>query len=167
VAEPTVPATARAFVEDTGIDALAVAVGNTHILTTGKAPMDLDRLEKIHNEVKVPLVLHGGSGIPLEFAQSCLRLGVAKVNFGTVLKQAYLAGIREKLANYREPMNPHPFLGMGGRDDVLVGGREAVKLKVKELLQAFGSAGKAWRAAPQPGVVSSLAKDSKTQGDNK
>jgi len=142
-AEPTDPATARAFVEETGIDALGVAVGNTHILTRGKAPVDFDRLGKIHDVVKVPLVLHGGTGIPLKLAQSCIRLGVAKVNFGTALKQAYLAAVREKLVNYREPMNPHPFLGMGGTEDVLVAGREAVKLKVKELLEAFGSAGKA------------------------
>jgi fructose/tagatose bisphosphate aldolase len=142
-AELTDPASVRAFVEETGIDALGVAVGNTHILTTGKAPVDFDRLGKIHEEVKVPLVLHGGTGIPLELAQSCIQFGVVKVNFGTVLKQAYLAAIREKLVNYREPMNPHPFLGMGGRDDVLVAGREAVKSKVKELLEAFGSAWKA------------------------
>jgi hypothetical protein len=62
---------------------------------------------------------------------------------GTALKQAYLAASREKLVNYREPMNPHPFPGMGGRDDVLVAGREAEKGKVKELLEAFGSAWKA------------------------
>ena len=62
---------------------------------------------------------------------------------GTVLKQAYLATTREKLVNYREPMNPHPFLGMRGRDDVLVAGREAVKCKVKKLLEAFGPAWKA------------------------
>lgn len=142
-AVPTDAATARTFVEETGIDALGVAVGNTHILTTGKAPVDFDRLGKIHQEVKIPLVLHGGTGIPLELAQSCIRLGVAKVNYGTALKQAYLAAMREKLANYREPMNPHPFLGMGGRDDVLVAAREAVKTKAKELLVAFGSAGKA------------------------
>jgi hypothetical protein len=60
-----------------------------------------------------------------------------------VLKQGYLAATREKLVNYREPMNPHPFLGMAGRDDVLVAGKEAVKGKVKELLEAFGSAWKA------------------------
>ena len=142
-AEPTDPAVARAFVEETDIDALGVAVGNVHILTTGTAPIDLGTLERIRDQVKVPLVLHGGTGIPLEVAQSCIQLGVAKVNFGTALKQAYLAAIREKLAAYREPMSPHPFLGMGGREDILVAGREAVKRKVKELLQAFGSAGKA------------------------
>ena len=56
---------------------------------------------------------------------------------------AYLAATPEKLVNYRKPMNPYLFLGMGGRDDVLAAGREAVKGKVKELLEAFASAGKA------------------------
>jgi len=142
-AELTTPEVARAFVEETGIDALAVAVGNIHLLTKGKARLDLEALAKIGRAVPVPLVLHGGSGIPLEVAEYCTRLGVAKVNFGTVLKQAYLAAVREKLPKYREPMNPHPFLGMGGQDDILVAAKDAVKLKVKELLRAFGSAGKA------------------------
>lgn len=141
-ADPTDPAIARAFVEETAIDALAVAVGNVHVLTRGKASIDLRALERIHEEVEIPLVLHGGTAIPLEVAQDCIRVGVAKVNFGTALKQAYLEAIRVKLAEYREPMSPHPFLGMGGREDILVAGREAVKLKVKELLRTFGSAGK-------------------------
>jgi ketose-bisphosphate aldolase len=141
--EPTDPEKARAFVAETGIDALGVAVGNVHCLTKGKAPIDLEALEKIRRAVGIPLVLHGGSGIPLEVLQSCVRLGVAKVNFGTVLKQAYLAAVREKLAAYREPMDPHPFLGMGGRQDILTAGREAVKAKVQEIIRFCGSAGKA------------------------
>jgi fructose/tagatose bisphosphate aldolase len=141
--EITDPDLAREFVNETGIDALGVAIGNTHILTTGKASLDIEHLGRIHDQVKIPLVLHGGTGIPLELAQSCVLRGVAKINFGTALKQAYLAAVREALQLYHEPMNPHPFLGMGGKDDVLMAGREAVKLKVKELLEAFGSAWKA------------------------
>ena len=142
-AEITDTALARAFVEETGIDALAVAVGNVHILTTGKSPLDLEALERIHSAVEIPLVLHGGTGIPLESAKDCIRRGVAKVNFGTTLKQVYLEAIREILAAYRAPMSPHPFLGMGGERDIIVAGLEAVKLKVKELLRAFYSADKA------------------------
>lgn len=141
-ADPTDPVAARAFVEETEIDALGVAVGNVHILTSGKVPLDFDRLERVRDAVKIPLVLHGGSGIPLDQIEKCARLGVAKINFGTGLKQAYLAAVREKLANYREPMSPHPFLGMGGPEDILVAAREAVKLQVKALLRATGSAGK-------------------------
>jgi fructose-bisphosphate aldolase, class II len=143
VAEVTNPEIARAFVAETGIDALAVAVGNVHILTTGKAILDLRTLERVHDKVSVPLVLHGGTGIPLDMVQDCIRLGVAKVNFGTALKQAYLEAVRTKLAAYREPMSPHPFLGVGGEQDILVAGVEAVKLTVREFLHAFGSAGKA------------------------
>jgi fructose/tagatose bisphosphate aldolase len=134
-------------VEETEVDALGVAVGNVHILTTGNIPLNLQALAEIGKAVSVPLVLHGGTGIPLADAAHCVRLGVAKVNFGTGLKQAYLAALREKLARYREPMSPHPFIGMGGEDDILVAGREAVKLKCQELLRAYGSAGKAEMAS--------------------
>ena len=61
---------------------------------------------------------------------------MTKFNFGTTLKQAYLAAVREKMAAYHEPMNPHLFLGMGGPEDIMVAGREAVKARVKELIQA-------------------------------
>jgi fructose/tagatose bisphosphate aldolase len=71
-----------------------------------------------------------------------IALGVAKFNFGTALKQAYLGAVREAIKAYHEPMNPHVFLGMGGAEDVMVAGREAVKLKVKELIQNYGFAGK-------------------------
>jgi len=141
--EPTDPEAARAFVSATHVDALGVAVGNVHILTSGKRSLDLAALAKIHAAVEIPLVLHGGTGIPLELAPRCIQLGVAKVNFGTVLKQAYLAAIGEKLGKYKEPMSPHPFLGMGGENDLLVAAREAVKAEVVKLLRAFGSAGKA------------------------
>jgi ketose-bisphosphate aldolase len=142
-AQPTEPEAARAFVNETQIDALGVAVGNVHILTSGKRSLDLAILARIQAAVEIPLVLHGGTGIPLELAPLCIQLGVAKVNFGTGLKQAYLAATREKLAKYKEPMSPHPFLGMGGENDILVAGREAVKAEVVKLLRAFGSSGKA------------------------
>ena len=134
---------ARVFVEETGIDALAVSVGNVHILTQGKALIDLEALRRIRDVVSVPLVLHGGTGIPMELARDFIRSGVAKINFGTVLKQAYLAAIRERLADYREPASPHPFLGMGGDQDILTAGREAVRMKVRELVATCGSAGQA------------------------
>ncbi|MDE3179995.1 MAG: class II fructose-bisphosphate aldolase, partial [Acidobacteriota bacterium] len=145
----TDPEVARRFAQETGIDALGVAVGNIHILTSGKATIQLDSLARIHEAVDLPLVLHGGTGIPLKLAPQFPRLGVRKINFGTILKQAYLKAIQKKLAYYHEPMNPHPFIGMGGPKDALVAGREAVKQKVVELLRASGSAGKA-RRFPHP-----------------
>lgn len=142
-AERTNPMAARNFVEDTGIDALGVAVGNVHILTRGEAPIDLETLGRIRDQVPVPLVLHGGTGIPLEQVQAYINRGVAKMNFGTVLKQAYLASIKKRLPDYQEPMNPHPFAGMGGSKDILTAGKNAVTETVKEILVQCGSKGKA------------------------
>ena len=141
----TDPATASLFVEETGIDALAVSVGNVHILTRGKASINLEMLRRVGDAVDVPLVLHGGTGIPLELLESFIQAGVAKINFGTTLKQAYLSALRERLAAYREPLNPHPFLGMGGDQDILMAARQAVKAKVCELVSLCGSAGRTAR----------------------
>jgi fructose-bisphosphate aldolase class II len=141
-AEITDPDAARSFVEQTGVDALAVSIGNVHVLTAGKVAVDLEALHRIREKVKVPLVLHGGSSLQPEIFQDLVRLGVAKFNFGTLLKQAYLDAVRERLATYARPLNPHLFLGVGGRSDIMVAGREAVKAKVKELLHACGSAGR-------------------------
>lgn len=144
----TDPVAARTFVEGTGVDALGVSVGNVHVLTRGKAAIDLAVLARIHEKVKVPLVLHGGTGIPLELAKSIIACGVAKINFGTVLKQSYLVAVQKKLAAYKKSSNPHLFLGKGGPQDILVAGREAVKNKVLELLQLCGSTGKSPRTEP-------------------
>jgi fructose-bisphosphate aldolase, class II len=121
---------------------LSVSIGNVHVLTRGKACVNIEALREIQAAVQVPLVVHGGTGFPSESAADVIALGVAKFNFGTALKQTYLAAVREKLAAYREPMNPHLFLGMGGPEDVMMAGREAVKSKVKELIRDFGFAGK-------------------------
>jgi fructose/tagatose bisphosphate aldolase len=140
--EITDPAVASAFVQETGVDALSVSIGNTHVLTKGRSPVYLDKLEKIREAVDVPLVIHGGSGFPSEYAGDVIKLGVAKFNFGTALKQTYLDAIRTKLSEYHEPMNPHVYLGMGGEKDIMVAGMEAVKAKVKELLKTYGYAGR-------------------------
>jgi len=138
----TDPKLARAFVEQTGIDALGISIGNVHILTEGKAAVDLDCLAKIHDAVDVPLVVHGGTGFPPECAREAIALGVAKFNFGTNLKQAWLAALRQGMDRYKEPMNPHPFVGMGGPDDIFMTAREAVKRKVKELIRTYTCLGR-------------------------
>ena len=79
---------------------MGVAIGNVHILTRGHAEISLDSLERIHRMIDIPLVIHGGTGFPAERADDVIRLGVAKFNFGTNLKQAYLAAVRAKLENY-------------------------------------------------------------------
>lgn len=139
--ELTDPERAARFVEETGVDLLAVSVGNVHIRVSGEADLDLDHLATLHRRVPVPLVLHGGTGITPDSLREALRLGVVKVNYGTYLKQRYLQAIRAALA--LQPTNPHELLGMGGAYDVLVAGRRAVCDAVLERIGMLGCRGKA------------------------
>ncbi len=140
-AEKTDPQGARAFVEATGVDLLAISVGNIHVSLSGPTALDLDRLMSIRQAVDVPLVLHGGTGIADDSLRQAVTLGVAKVNYGTGLKQRYLAAVRRALAG--EETNPHALLGMGGPEDVMVAGRRAVREAVLERLPALGCRGRA------------------------
>lgn len=137
----TDPGAAAAFAAATGCDLLAVSAGNTHILLEGRKGLDLDRLRAIGEAVDVPLVLHGGTGIADDALRAAVGCGVAKVNFGTGLKQAYLRAVRQRLAA-AEP-DPHRLLGMGGPEDAMVAGRVAVREAVLEKIALLGSAGKA------------------------
>ena len=137
----TDPDEAAEFVKATGVDTLAVSVGNVHILLDGQQRLNLDHLEAIRRRVTVPLDLHGGSGIPAESLRAAIGLGVAKVCYGTYVKQRYLQALRRALA-IDEP-NPHKLLGYGGGEDVLVAGRLAVKAAVLERIGDLGCCGRA------------------------
>jgi fructose/tagatose bisphosphate aldolase len=89
-------------------------------------------------------------------AGEAIAMGVAKFNFGTNLKQAYLAAVRKALNAYAEPMSPHEFLGMGGDKDILAAGRDAVQKKAGELIVKYGFAGRA------PSEVLAVAKSGLT-----
>ena len=136
----TDPVLASEFVAATGVDLLAVSVGNVHIKTSGEEGLDLALLEEIRSRVPVPLVLHGGTGISAQSLRQAIALGVAKVNFGTYLKQRYLAAVRAAIG-YDSP-DPHRLLGMGGREDVLMAGRLAVRDAVLERIDLLGCRGK-------------------------
>lgn len=138
---PTDPELAASFVQTTGVDLLAVSVGNIHIKLAGDQLLDLDRLAAIRERVSLPLVLHGGTGIAAESLRDAIALGVRKVNYGTYLKQRYLAAVREALGH--DVSNPHEVLGMGGRADAMVAGRLAVRDAVLERMEALGCPGKA------------------------
>ncbi len=136
----TDPEDAARFVAITGVDILAVSVGNVHILLDGHRALDLDSLAAIRKRVSVPLDLHGGSGIPAESLREAIRLGVAKVCYGTYVKQRYLEALSRGL-RIHEP-NPHKLLGFGGDEDLLVAGRLAVKHAVLERIGDLGCCGK-------------------------
>ena len=138
---PTDPDLAAAFVAETGIDLLAVSIGNVHVLLDGQQDMDLQRLAAIRKKVSVPLDLHGGTGITADSLREAIDMGVTKVAFGTYMKQRYLATIRRALGC--SDSNPHHLLGYGGDEDIMVAVRLAVRDAVLERIELLGCCGKA------------------------
>lgn len=137
-------AQAKYFVEETGIDALAVAIGNVHLLEGEKAPLDYELLVKLRREIPVPLVLHGGTGISVEDMKRAIHMGISKVNVGTVLKRAYINAVGDFYTKKDiSKVDPHITIGWGGEDDMISCGRAAIAEKVEEFIDMFGSAGKA------------------------
>lgn len=137
----TDPEAARRFVNATGIDILAVSAGNVHIMFQGCQELDIDLLAAVRRHVDVPFDLHGGTGIAAESLREAIRLGVAKVCYGTYVKQRYLEAARKTLG--ADEPNPHRRLGYGGSKDVLVAGRLAVKEAVLERIGLLGCCGRA------------------------
>ncbi len=140
-AELTDPDAAARFIQSTGIDLMAVSVGNVHMLIEGSRSLDIDRLQAIRKKVAVPFDLHGGSGIDADSLRRAIRLGVAKVCYGTYVKQRYLDAVRRLLG--AEETNPHKILGCGGPEDVLTAGRLAVRDAVLERIELLGCCGRA------------------------
>lgn len=106
----TDPEEARVFVEATGIDSLAVAIGTAHGIYKVEPKLDVDRLTAIRKVVTIPLVLHGSSGLSDEAVRECVARGICKVNFATELRQAFTGGLREALAAKPDGFDPKLFL---------------------------------------------------------
>jgi len=153
----TDPAVAKEFVDRTGVDTLAVAIGTSHGAYKFKAEpkLDFERLKLITKQVSIPLVLHGASsvpswiiekaskygaelggakGIPEEHIQKAISMGIAKINIDTDLRLAFTAAVREVLANYPKEFDPRKILGPA---------KEAMKQVIKGKMRLFGSSGKA------------------------
>lgn len=113
----TDPQEAKEFVERTGVSSLAVAIGTAHGIYKGEPKIDLDRLSEIREVVSVPLVLHGGSGIPDETIKESIRRGIAKVNYATELRIAFSNGVKKVLAENPDVIDPKKY-GAAGRDSV-------------------------------------------------
>ncbi|TDT38952.1 fructose-bisphosphate aldolase class II [Streptomyces sp. BK208] len=134
----TDPAEARAFVADSGVDALAVAVGSSHAMTTRTAALDHDLLKALSGTLDVPLVLHGSSGVPDDELAAAVAGGIAKVNVGTALNIAMTGAIREHLAARPDAVDSR---------DYLTAGREAMARTVTALIQVVA------RTAPPPAAA--------------
>jgi ketose-bisphosphate aldolase len=140
----TDPDEAAYFVEATGIDALAVSVGNVHLLENKKSALDFELITALRKKIKVPLVLHGGTGISHENLKEAIRLGMCKVNIGTVMKRAYLNSIKSYFDEHEvDKLDPHDVIGRGGKSDILSGAREAITDEVVKFIKIFGCENKA------------------------
>lgn len=106
----TNPAQALNFVEATGIDSLAVAIGTAHGLYKHEPKLDFERLSEIKNSVSVPLVLHGASNVPKASVQETIRRGICKVNVATDLKMAFSEGLKAYFAAHPEASDPRYYM---------------------------------------------------------
>lgn len=139
----TDPDEAASFVEATGVDCLAVSVGNVHQLAHGSAEIDLDRLRAIHERVPVPLVIHGGTGFPRAAIAPAIAAGVAKFNVGTALRSAFLRALTEAVADLPDEPDVHAVIGSHAPADVLETGKRALVEVVRNLIRHYGSVGRA------------------------
>lgn len=127
------PDGARAFVEATGIDTFAAAVGNLH----GKYPvpkmLDLELLQQIRDSISCNISLHGGSGTPAHYFKSAVQIGVTKININSDMRYAYRKELEKVLAE-----NPNEYAVMKLMPQVI----EAVQKVVEEKIDMFNTAGK-------------------------
>ena len=139
----TDPEQAAAFVAQTGVDCLAVSIGNVHLLTTQHAPVDLEHLEAISRRVSMPLVIHGGTSFPPDAVPRAIAAGVVKFNVGTILKRAFFEGMRQSIQAQPETADVHLILGSHKAADVMNAGKARMREKIQELMRVYGSSGRA------------------------
>jgi tagatose 1,6-diphosphate aldolase GatY/KbaY len=130
----TDPNKAAEFVERTGIDALASAIGNAHGIYTQRPVLDFDRLDAIRNATGVPLVLHGGSGTPVDQLHRAIDAGISKVNVASELGRAFLDAIEQ----FDESKGRKAWWG-----HAMVEAKSAVKLVTARWMKQLRSDGKA------------------------
>lgn len=141
----TSPEAAELFVRETGVDCLAVAVGNVHFVTGGHTPtVQVDLIKQIGDAVNVPLVLHGGSGTPDDQTRVAIQAGITKVNLGTKLKfvfgQALAAEFGEAI------VDPNMAYGSRFEGDLNSRAARALKKEIERYMDVFGSTDKAARS---------------------
>lgn len=126
----TDPIEAKQFVAETGVDALAVAVGSSHAMATRTASLDLELVAAIRSAVDVPLVLHGSSGVPDDLMTASIRAGIRKVNVSTHLNKAFTGGVRAYLDGDDTVVDSRKYLGAG---------RAAMQHEATRLLRLFAA----------------------------
>lgn len=132
----TDPAEAERFVRETGVDSLAIAVGTAHGVYKGVPKLQYDIIKEIRSRVDVPLVLHGSSGVPDESIKKAIPLGISKINIDTDLRIKFAEGVKKVVGENPEEIDPRKILAPA---------RTAMKEKIVEKMNTFGSSGKAWK----------------------
>lgn len=127
----TNPDDAVKFVEATGIDSLAVAIGTAHGLYKGEPKLDFDRLKEIRSKVSIPLVLHGASDVPDELVRKAISLGICKVNVATDLKIPFSDAIKAHFSENPKANDPRKYLTPA---------KAAMKKVVQHKIEVCGSA---------------------------
>ena len=122
------------FAAESGVDSLAVGIGTAHGFYEGKPEIHFDRLQEINAVVNIPLVLHGGTGIPEEDVRRAIRSGINKVNVGTIIHCTYMNALRAELNARGE--NPYTL-------DVMKPVRAAIVKVVKQWIRVCMADGKA------------------------
>lgn len=130
----TAPEEAARFVGETGVDVLAVAIGNIHGIYKNPPQLDFERLSEISQKVHSNFSLHGGSGIPKNQIKRVISMGIVKINVNTEVRMAFHDGILHEFEENPEEVVPYKYFPAG---------TDAVKKVVLEKIRLFGSAGKA------------------------
>ncbi|MER7009551.1 class II fructose-bisphosphate aldolase [Dactylosporangium sp. NPDC000555] len=112
----TDPGEATAYVAATGVDALAVAVGSSHAMTSRDAGLDHGLIGRLRAAVAVPLVLHGSSGVPDDELRAAVRGGLVKINIGTALNIAFTGAIRAAIEHDADLVDPRKYLRTARHD---------------------------------------------------
>ena len=129
----TDPDEAKKFLELTGADSLAVAVGSVHAMQAQAAELDLERIAAIRDTTHAPLVLHGSSGVTDDSLLGSIENGVVKINVATFLNQGFVEGIKQGIEDMPDNVDPRKWLAIG---------RENVKERVREKIRMFKSSGR-------------------------
>ncbi|TDF98060.1 class II fructose-bisphosphate aldolase [Paenibacillus piri] len=130
----TDPEQAFYFYKETQVDSLAAAIGSAHGLYKSMPKLDISRLREISGLTQIPVVLHGGSGIPDDQIRQAVENGVAKINVDTELRSAYTQGVREALQQFGESLDVFTYARIGA---------DRMKQIVVDKIRLFGSKGKA------------------------
>lgn len=130
----TDPEQAEEYVKKTQVNTLAISIGNMHGIFPGQEHLDFKRLKAINDKIKVPLVLHGASGVADEEVRRAIKLGMTVINIDTRLRKEFTSSLHKTLHEKKDEIDPRKILGPS---------IDAVQRAVEEKLGVFGSVGKA------------------------